>query len=325
MPTIGNIDGLAVSPGVLGNQISVNIINTHAGADFIGSVSGLAITWNLGTFTSGGNELYNLFYDQIAADANAVPSIAALATFTGEVRTPSSNIIFSPGAYFFNTGAASFGANVFSSGLITPAPAPPVTPTILGGPGRGPRRGFLLNSADLCLARDFRLLDRIDPCALSCHRKPLCVTFEEFYSGTSDGRIDHITIPNEARRFYPTATIALPTVAAGNVAVLSFLVPNGYDGFILGGFHEYVGPNFAQGSGDIAWRLRISQVYARDMGNMLVAMGSQRTLQPIEGGIWLSSNQLVQYQVQLLNLSGLLTPGIGSIICGLFGYFYPRK
>jgi hypothetical protein len=218
-----------------------------------------------------------------------------------------------------------YGPNISYSSAFASIAAPAPTATSSNGPGRGAARSITLNAADLCLARDFRLLDLIDPQALSCGRRPDCVVFQDFYDGDQDGRIDHLPIPPGARRFFYTNSIPVPTVASGNNAVISFNAPVGYDGFILGHYHLYSGPGtFVEGSGDLVWRIRLNQIYARNLGNIQVTMGSPRTLMVVEGGIWIGSDQSIQYQVEFFNLTGLITPGVGNILCGLYGYFYPR-
>jgi hypothetical protein len=134
--------------------------------------------------------------------------------------------------------------------------------------------------------------------------------------------------------FNPSAAIQLPSVAAGEVVIFETIVPLGFDGIILGQFHQYAhNPaadpgnvhNFTEGSGDIAWRIAADNRYVRDCGNMLVSIGQEALLSPIAGGIQLRSRNRVQYRVQVYNLSGVLVAGLGSIIAGLHGYFYPRK
>lgn len=130
--------------------------------------------------------------------------------------------------------------------------------------------------------------------------------------------------------FDPSALIPLPASADGDVTVFSIKVPLGFDGVILGQYHEYL-PNpaaptpFVQGSGDIEWRIWIDGRYAADCGQMLVQLGKTSSLSPIHGGILLKSRNEVRYIVAAPNGSGALSPGIGNIAAGLHGYFYPRK
>lgn len=174
--------------------------------------------------------------------------------------------------------------------------------------------------SSLCLARDFTLLDKIDPHALSCNRRPLCPSL------STKRHLNRLMLPPGtppgARRFFETNFILLPT--PGDTTVLSFRVPYGYDGIILGNFQLFTGQNFVEGSGDIIWRLKINLHYARDWGNLPVSLGSLQTLSPVEGGVYILSGDLITYQVNAVNTSGLLTPGLGRIICGLYGFFYPR-
>lgn len=213
--------------------------------------------------------------------------------------------------------------NGTASGLVAFGPVTTTTPT----PGtRGARRGTInLDAPTLCLAREFSFLNRIDPHALSCNRKRLCMPHAwdsplEDYGQAQ--QFDFPPFPSEARRFLNSNTIVLP--APGDTTVFSFRVPYGYDGFILGNYQNYIGPNFAEGSGDILWRLKINLHYAKDWGSVPVSLGTPQTLSPVEGGLHILSGDLITYQVNAVNASGFLTPGIGRILCGLYGYFYPR-
>lgn len=216
---------------------------------------------------------------------------------------------------------------------ILPTPPPPVAPAISGsGPGHGLGH-IALNKSDLCLSLDFSDFERIDPQAFSCGRKPLCFLIDERdWSGIEDAEeVIQSGPPAGAVTLNPTDAIPLPDTSAGNVVIFQFRVPYGYDGILLGQFHDYV-PDptapptpFVQGSGDIAWRIAIDGRYARDCGEMLVSMGSRRALSPIAGGIQLRSGNLVQYIAQFLNATGALTPGLGSLPASLHGYGWPRR
>lgn len=206
------------------------------------------------------------------------------------------------------------------------APPPPVatpisTPYGSKGPVAPP------NDYTMCLVREYHLFKELEFSKLECCPGHECIITDYVepvgigYEETSDGLA-----------FNPVNAIPLPDPTDGEVVVLSEVVPIGYDGMILAQFHGYIqspsGTNvssFTEGSGDIAWRITSNDRYLKDCGNMLVSIGSTQRLAPIYGGIRVRSGDTITYRVQVYNLSGLLTPGIGSIIAGLHGFFYPRK
>lgn len=180
-----------------------------------------------------------------------------------------------------------------------------------------PLSSFFLfpNISDLCLSREFQLYNLIDPLAMSCARKPDCFLQSER---------DWLDSPPGWITFNPVKAVPLPAPGDGNVVVLSFRVPYGYDGAILAQYHSYT-LGFTEGGGDIQWRVRADGRYLRDMGDMEVTIGSPKQLSPVYGGLQLRSGNLVEYVVSAPNTSGLLPPpGTGNILAGLHGIFYPR-
>lgn len=176
------------------------------------------------------------------------------------------------------------------------------------------------NGFDVCLSREWRIFHQIDPTAMSCGRKPSC--FLDGFQGK-----EWVDPPHGAIQFNPDKSIPLPAAASGDVVVFSFRVPIGFDGIVLGQYHQYTGlGTFIEGGGDLAWRVKVNGRYLRDMGNMLVSLGSTKQLSPCPGGLWLHSGNLVEYIVTAPNTSGLLPlPGQGNILAGLNGFFFPRK
>lgn len=175
------------------------------------------------------------------------------------------------------------------------------------------------NDFDICLSHEWRLYNEIDPQALACARKPDCFSGEE-------GSRPWVEPPPGAVTFNPDKAIPLPDPADVNDVILSFRVPLGYDGIILAQYHAYRGQGvFNEASGDIVWRVRVNGRYLRDMGNMIVSIGSPQTLSPCPGGLWIHSGNLVEYVVSAPNTSGgLPLPGQGNILAGLHGWFFPR-
>ena len=181
-----------------------------------------------------------------------------------------------------------------------------------------PLSSFFLfpNEYDICLSRDWSLYERIDRELMSCASKPGCFCQSER---------EWVETPKGGATFNPNGAIPLPAALSGDVIIFSFKVPLGYDGIITAQYHGYTEP-FTEGSGDLAWRIRVDGRYLRDCGDVLMTLGTSRTLSPVEGGLQLRSGNLVEYIVSAPNTSGLLPPpGTGNILAGLHGWFYPRK
>lgn len=176
---------------------------------------------------------------------------------------------------------------------------------------------FLLpNEYDQCLAKDYQLYLTINRELLSCAKRPACFLIEE------RAWVDQ---PAGAIVFNPEDALPLPAPAAGLVSIFSFRVPFGYDGVILGQYHAFT-QDFNEGSGDLTWRIRANGRYLRDTGNMRSTIGTSRTVSPCPGGLWVQSGNLIEYLVDAPNTGGSLPfPGVGNVLAGLHGYFYPRK
>jgi hypothetical protein len=136
--------------------------------------------------------------------------------------------------------------------------------------------------------------------------------------------INQVRAPADALPFRKTAAVPTPLAATGDVVVLAFQVPCGYDGVIAGLWHLYTGPGFGEGDGDIEWRLMVNRVYATRLGRVLVTLGSRALSYPVDGGIPVQSGNLVQYIVAVPNLSGGILPLASQIVCGVEGLFYAR-
>ena len=187
---------------------------------------------------------------------------------------------------------------------------PPAIPQVSQG---GFRRMVVLvpNQFDRCLEEEFQLHLRHRPRRACCQ----LMLWQN---------INWVRAPDRFTPFRKTASIPTPLPGADNL-VLSFLVPHGYDGVIAGLFHRYTGPGFQEGNGDIEWRLLINRTYAIHLGNVLVSLGSQQRPYPVDGGIFVQSGNLIQYLVNVPNLSGGILPINSQIVCGLEGLFYARS
>lgn len=117
------------------------------------------------------------------------------------------------------------------------------------------------------------------------------------------------------------AGVVVPAAGSAVVVVLSFQVPSGYNGVILGLSHVLDGPGFSQGSGDLVWRLRVDRQYVRNYGNLTVSFGSIEQPRPVAGGILLRSSQTVYYE--FLNVA--YAAGAARSLVSVQGYFWPQE
>jgi len=107
--------------------------------------------------------------------------------------------------------------------------------------------------------------------------------------------------------------------------VLSVTAPLGYDGIITKVVNMFTGTGFVEGSGGIAWRVKIGNKYARNLGNILFTYGSLTDPFVIPGvGVPIVSGQTLRYLVNIPAISPVGGQN-AQIICAVFGWFYPRK
>jgi hypothetical protein len=133
-----------------------------------------------------------------------------------------------------------------------------------------------------------------------------------------------IKMPQQGRRFQEINTVPLAVFQLNvDLAVLTFQVPIGYDGVIIGNTNRFIGVGFAEGSGDIEWRIQLSRRYAPDYGLVLTSLGDLQSPTPFSGGgIRIYSHQTIRYLARITNFAAL-DPN-GRILCALYGWFYPR-
>jgi hypothetical protein len=117
---------------------------------------------------------------------------------------------------------------------------------------------------------------------------------------------------------------SIVTPTPGDTLVVSLLVPNGYDGILIGLFQFYSGSGFFQGAGDILWRVKANLRYIWNFGAVPFALGLPTFPMPLTEGELLLSDQVLSYIVNVPNLSGNIQVGGSRIVCGFFGFFWPR-
>lgn len=130
----------------------------------------------------------------------------------------------------------------------------------------------------------------------------------------------YLVMPPEGRQYQQINSIALPADPSGDVIVLQFRVPTGYDGVITSIVNFYTGTGFVEGSGDLIWRLKVGQKWARNLGEINTTLGSLTSpCQLFRGGIRVYTEQYITYyaNVPTATLSG------GRVVCGVFGWYYP--
>lgn len=114
--------------------------------------------------------------------------------------------------------------------------------------------------------------------------------------------------------------ITIGVVGAGDEVVLSYTVPDGYDGVIKGINNNVNFGGFVQFSGDIIWRILANKRPIRGfeaISNERGTIAIQRPISPIR----IYSGQIIEYIVSHVANAALA----GQIICGFSGYTYPSK
>jgi hypothetical protein len=165
---------------------------------------------------------------------------------------------------------------------------------------------------------DHSLWKEVDPARQIPARSVCCVR-------DPNDHFKWVRLPKGAIEFRKVGAIPTPLAAAGDVLVLRFTIPMGYDGVIHGLTQHYTGPGFLEGNGDIEWRLKINRTYAQYLGNVLVSLGSLSETHPLDDGIPVYSLQQVEYIVNVPNGSGGILPVNTQIVCACTGFFWPRK
>jgi hypothetical protein len=131
-------------------------------------------------------------------------------------------------------------------------------------------------------------------------------------------------MPSQAQEFQQMNALPFSSFAPGvDETILSFRVPEGYDGVLNRFVCGYSGSGFVDFSGSIVWRVKIGVRYARNLGNVTNTYGSFDTSFLVPGShITLVSGQ----SVTLLANIPVGSPVSGGFVqAGVFGYFYPRR
>lgn len=131
--------------------------------------------------------------------------------------------------------------------------------------------------------------------------------------------------PEEARRFQKVGSIPLPGVEGSDFLVLQMDVESGYDGVITTITNYFTAGGYVNGSGDLIWRLMVDNQWVKDLDAIDIAVGRPSLPMQITGaGYRIQSHQKIRYFVQLGPGSLARLDPAGNIVCGLFGWLYPR-
>jgi hypothetical protein len=124
------------------------------------------------------------------------------------------------------------------------------------------------------------------------------------------------------KQFFVRNAVLTPSPALGDVPVVTMTVPANYVYVILAYYTVYGGTGFVQGSGDIIWRLRTGNQWAKGMGSMPFALGGLANPFTIEQYIVVRGGQTVTMYVNVPNLSGNVQVNTSYVLCGLQGWSY---
>lgn len=126
--------------------------------------------------------------------------------------------------------------------------------------------------------------------------------------------------PDGSVPFDEQGGVVLPASPSNDTIVLSFQVPDGFDGVINAVSNNFLGGGFVGFSGDIIWRILADGRAIRNFENIRAEKGTveqPRKVSPIR----IYSRQTVEYVVNHA-ANGLLN---GQVICSATGYFYPSQ
>jgi hypothetical protein len=183
----------------------------------------------------------------------------------------------------------------------------------------GHGKGLAPNHFDACLKQDTAIWYTI---ACLGGITGLCKRAESVKY--TDNEPPWIKMPQQGVRFQEINSVPLANFVLNvDLPVLTFQVPIGYDGVIIGNTNRFIGVGFAEGSGDIEWRIQLSRRYAPDYGLVLTSLGDLTAPTPFSGGgIRIYSHQTIRYLARITN-AATLDPN-GRVLCALYGWRYPR-
>lgn len=130
--------------------------------------------------------------------------------------------------------------------------------------------------------------------------------------------------PPDGQSFDFAASVGIPAIGAAAVIVVSFTVPNGYNGIINRIANQIVGGAFTDGSGALVWQIATnmnnpgSPIIAPNYNAIISSLGATQLPSEISG------IPIRQAQLVALLVKNVSVVAAGQIITGrLGGFFYP--
>jgi hypothetical protein len=203
-----------------------------------------------------------------------------------------------------------FGARFFV--LHAPAPPTPLGQTFLVNSDGMPRKRP--NIWDVCIAQERVLHQQIDWKRVAGCRPPTCyhLDYEPYRE-----------FPSQGREMNKQMAIALPAPGSGDVRILSFMLPTGYDGILYGLLQKFAGGGFMNGSGDLTWRLQIGRRWVKNMSTMTTELGDYSGYLQLDEFIYLRTRQRVSMWVNVDATAGARLDPAGRVVVGLQGWVFP--
>ena len=126
--------------------------------------------------------------------------------------------------------------------------------------------------------------------------------------------------PEGYSSFDAASSVTLPAEGSSDT-VVSFLVPDGWDGVVNAFSWNFTGAGFNEGSGDLVVQILRNDAAVRNYDNITVSKGTIPIPRPISP-IRIYSKQTVS--IKISNVAGglILT---GNVVGSLVGYIYPNK
>jgi hypothetical protein len=134
-----------------------------------------------------------------------------------------------------------------------------------------------------------------------------------------------MVMPSQGEKFEEMFSVLTNSITPGVDTVLGqFVVPNGYDGALNRFVCSTTANGFLDFQGQVAWRVKVNNRFARNLGNVQNTFGSFSAAFAVPGSdnIRLVSQQTIQLIVNVASGSGISD---GVIAAGAFGWFYPRR
>jgi hypothetical protein len=126
--------------------------------------------------------------------------------------------------------------------------------------------------------------------------------------------------PSGFQAFDTPGYIPMPAMGSGDVAIVSFTVPTGWDGVIKRFSANQTGPGFVQGSGALIFRVTVNGQAVRGYDTLLTELGSIQTPR-VTDGILISAGDVVELVINNASYAGI---GAAFVVATLAGYFWPN-